>query len=349
VDVIVDCGVYADGVRRDVSADPETVASALAHDEACFGWVGLHEPTPEELARVQELFDLHPLAVEDALKPHQRPKLERYGESVVLVLRTLWYVDAEDAVETGQISVFVGQRYVVTVRHGAGGSLATARADLEERTQVLGHGPAAVLWAICDTVVDDYLTVAESVEEDVDEIEASVFSPQRTSDAARIYALKREVLEMSRAILPLRKPMESFAQGQAYGVSPEAAPFFRDVADHLVRVADQTESLDSLLTSALNAHLARVSVQQNDDMRRISAWVAIAAVPTTLGAVYGMNFDNMPELRWKYGYFMVLGVMAVACGSLYVFFRRVGWLGRQVADNVPADSRTSSSTPKTIR
>jgi magnesium transporter len=324
--VIVDCGVYSEGTRHDVPKDPETVAKAIEEHEDSFGWIGLHEPSADELARVQKLFDLHPLAVEDALKPHQRPKVELYGDSLVVVLRTLWYVDEHDAVETGQISVFVGDRYVVTARHGEGGELATARADLEERAQVLGHGPAAVLWAICDAVVDGYDTVANAVEVDVDEVEASVFSPERTSDAERIYRLKREVLEMRRAILPLREPMDRFAHGRISGVNRNAAPYFRDVADHLVRIAEQTEGLDSLLSSALGAHLTRVSVQQNDDLRRISAWVAIAAVPTMIAAVYGMNFENMPELHWRYGYFMVLGVMAVACTLLYRFFRRVGWL-----------------------
>jgi magnesium transporter len=324
--VIVDSAVYAEGVRQDLPRDPETVAAAIAGNKGCFGWVGLHEPTPDELATVQKLFDLHELAVEDALKPHQRPKIERYGDALVVVLRTLWYVDAEDAVETGQVSVFVGKRYVVTVRHGEGGGLATARHELEERASVLGHGPPAVLWAVCDSVVDGYETVAASVEVDVDEIESSVFSEDRTSDAERIYTLKREVLEMRRAIVPLREPMELFAHGDVRGIDAEAAPFFRDVADHVIRVSDQTEALDALLSSALSAHLARVSVQQNDDLRRISAWVAIAAVPTSIAGVYGMNFDNMPELRWYYGYFVILGAMFAICTTLYVAFRRAGWL-----------------------
>ncbi|TWD84487.1 magnesium transporter [Kribbella amoyensis] len=324
--MIVDCGVYAGGERQDLPKDPETVAQALDDDGECFGWVGLYEPSPAELRRVQDLFGLHELAVEDALKAHQRPKVERYGDSIVVVLRTLWYVDEGDAVETGQVSVFVGRRYVVTVRHGEGAPLTTARKELEERASVLGHGPPAVLWAICDSVVDGYETVAEQVEIDVDEVEASVFSPDRTSDAERIYLLKREVLEMRRAIVPLREPMEGFAHGSVPLVSPEAAPFFRDVADHVARVAEQTEGIDTLLSSALNAHLARVSVQQNDDMRKISAWVCIAAVPTTVAAIYGMNFDNMPELRWYYGYFVCVGGMAAICATLYVFFRRVGWL-----------------------
>ncbi|MGY4765871.1 magnesium and cobalt transport protein CorA [Kribbella sp. CWNU-51] len=323
--MIVDCGVYAEGERQDLPRDPETVAQAIDDNGECFGWVGLHDPSDAEMRRVQGLFDLHELAVEDSLKAHQRPKIERFGEAIVVVLRTLWYVDEGDAVETGQLSVFIGPRYVVTVRHGEGGELATARHQLEERASLLGHGPAAVLWAICDSVVDDYETVAESVELDVDEIESSVFSPERTSDAERIYKLKREVLEMRRAIQPLRDPMEQFAHGMP-GINPKAAPYFRDVVDHLNRVSDQTESIDTLLSSALHAHLARVSVQQNDDMRRISAWVAIAAVPTMVAGIYGMNFDNMPELRWHFGYYAILLLMAVTCTTMYRFFRKVGWL-----------------------
>lgn len=324
--MIVDCGVYAKGERQDLPRSPESVATAIDCTPDCFGWIGLHEPTQDELTRVQDLFGLHALAVEDALRPHERPKMEKYDESLLVVLRTLWYVDEHDAVETGQITVFVGDRYVVTVRHGEGVELATARADLEERAQVLGHGPAAVLWAICDAVVDGYDEVANSVMEDVDQVEASVFSPKRTSDAARIYNLKREVLEMRRAILPLREPLDRFAHALVPQVNKDAAPFFRDVSDHLDRVGEQTEGLDSLLSSVLNAHLARVSVQQNDDMRRISAWIAIAATPTTIAGIYGMNFDHIPELGWSNGFYIVLAVMLAACSGLYYLFRRAGWL-----------------------
>jgi magnesium transporter len=324
--VIVDCGVYAGGVRQDLAKEPETVAEAIDSDGDCFGWIGLYEPSEAEMIRVQELFGLHKLAVEDALETHQRPKVDRYGESLVVILRTLWYADSGDAVETGQVTVFLGPRYVVTVRHGEGAALTTARAGLEERASVLGQGPAAVLWAICDSIVDGYEEVAEQVEIDVDEIETSVFSPERTSDAERIYTLKREVLEMLRAITPLQEPMESFAHAALPMISREAAPFFRDVADHVVRVSDQTEALDTLLSSALNAHLARVSVQQNDDMRKISAWVAIAAAPTALAGIYGMNFRHMPELAWHWGYWGVIALMTVTCSIMYAAFRRAGWL-----------------------
>jgi magnesium transporter len=272
------------------------------------------------------VFDLHPLAVEDALKAHQRPKLERFDDGLFLVLKTLWYVDAEDAVETGEINLFVGRNYVVSVRHGQGIELHTARLDLEMQTTVLGHGPSAVVYAICDHVVDGYETVANSLLEDVDEVETSVFSPDRTQDSKRIYVLKREISEVRRAVNPLREPMKRFASGSVPLVTQEAAPFFRDVADHVLRVSETVEGLDSLLSTAFDAHLARISLQQNEDMRKISAWVAIAAVGTLVAGIYGMNFDYMPELHWHYGYYGALAVMAVSGAVLYRLFKKSGWL-----------------------
>jgi magnesium transporter len=275
---------------------------------------------------VAGVFDLHRLAVEDAVNAHQRPKLERYGDDLFIVLKTLWYVDASDAVETGEIALFVGDRYVVSVRHGAGTGLSDTRRDLEQRAAVLGHGPAAVIYAVCDRVVDEYEQVAASLEVDVDEIEQSVFSTERTSDAQRIYLLKREMQEFRRAVGPLREPMARLSIGAIPGVSKEAAPFFRDVHDHAVRVFEQVSALDDLLSNALTAHLARLSLQQNDDMRKISAWIAIAALPTMVAGIYGMNFRYMPELEWRYGYPLVIGVLVVACTALYRFFKRSGWL-----------------------
>jgi magnesium transporter len=243
-----------------------------------------------------------------------------------MVLKTLWYVDAEDAVETGEINLFAGRGYVITVRHGAGAELTGARRDLEERASVLGHGPAAVVYAVCDRVVDEYESVAAALDIDVDEIEESVFSEKRTSDAQRIYTLKREVQEFRRAVTPLREPMSKLAEAGVPGVPAETAPFFRDVYDHVVRVSDHVSALDDLLSAALSAHLARVGVQQNEDMRRISAWVAIVAVPTMIAAIYGMNFEHMPELTWRYGYPASVLVMVVACVGLHRLFKRAGWL-----------------------
>ena len=325
--MIVDSALYRDGVRVPVDCTKEDLTKIRdeASGDGDFVWVGMHEPGEEELNRVAEVFSLHPLAVEDALKAHQRPKLERYENGLFLVVKTLWYVDADDAVETGEINLFVGPNYVVSVRHGEGTELHGARMGLEDQAAVLGHGPSAVVYAICDKVVDDYESVAVALEEDVDEVEISVFSPTRTQDSKRIYVLKRELAEVRRAVNPLREPMKRFATGSVAFVTQEAAPFFRDVADHVIRVSESIETLDSLLSTAFDAHLARISVQQNEDMRKISAWVAIAAVGTLVAGVYGMNFQNMPELGWHYGYFFALGLMLVSSVVLYRFFKKTGW------------------------
>lgn len=326
--MIVDCALYRAGERvpLEVRGDDLGAARDARTEPGDFVWVGMHEPSQAEMDAVSDLFGLHPLAVEDALKAHQRPKLERYDDGLFMVLKTLWYVDALDAVETGEINLFLGPGFVVSVRHGEGTELGSARRDLERRSELLAHGPAAVVYAICDRVVDGYEDVGASLEVDVDEVEESVFSPARSDDSVRIYVLKREIAEMRRAVGPLKDPMTRLATGQITGVPPDSAPFFRDVHDHLVRVSEVIETLDSLLSTAFDAQLARIGIQQNDDMRKISAWVAIAAVSTLIAGVYGMNFENMPELRWRYGYFTALAVMVGASVGLYRLFKRSGWL-----------------------
>ncbi|HEU4514665.1 MAG TPA: magnesium/cobalt transporter CorA [Nocardioidaceae bacterium] len=325
--MIVDCALYRAGVRVPLDATNDLAAVRDARTEAGdFVWVGLHDPEQDELDLVSELFDLHPLAVEDALHAHQRPKLERYDDGLFMVLKTLWYVDERDAVETGEINLFMGPGYVVSVRHGQGTELHSARRDLEQRAELLSHGPSSVLYAICDRVVDGYEEVGASLEVDVDEVEASVFSPERSDDSVRIYVLKREIAEMRRAVGPLKEPMNRLGSGHIGGVPADTAPFFRDIHDHLVRVSDVIDTLDSLLSTAFDAQIARIGVQQNDDMRKISAWVAIAAVSTLIAGVYGMNFEHMPELNWEYGYFSALVVMLVASVALYRLFKKSGWL-----------------------
>jgi magnesium transporter len=326
--MIVDCALYREGVRvpLDVSGDDLGAVRDALHGDGGFVWVGLHEPEQAELDRVSEVFGLHPLAVEDALNAHQRPKLERYDKTLFLVLKTLWYVDERDAVETGEIALFVGDSFVVSVRHGEGTELHTARRSLEERAQVLGHGPSAVVYAICDRVVDGYEEVGAALEIDVDEVEASVFSEARTDDTPRIYVLKREIAEMRRAVSPLKDPMNRFASGQVVGVPTESAPFFRDIHDHLIRVSEVIEALDNLLSTAFEAQLARIGLQQNEDMRKISAWVAIAAVGTLIAGVYGMNFEYMPELDSPYGYPASIAAMILSAVVLYRLFKKSGWL-----------------------
>jgi magnesium transporter len=323
--VIVDCALYRQGTRVAGHGDPQDLRDRACED-GDFVWVGMHQPTEDEIAEVASVFHLHPLAVEDAVKAHQRPKLERYGESLFLILKTLWYVDEEDAVETGEIAMFVGRDFVVSVRHGKGSELHSARESLESSESVLLHGPGAVVYAVCDQVVDGYTQVVEELVVDVDEIEASVFSNERTNDSARIYTLKREISEVRRAVLPLKEPLGRFATGAVRGVPDEAAPFFRDVADHLARAAEIVDSLDSLLSTAFDAHLAQISVQQNSDMRKISAVVGLVAAPTLVAGIYGMNFEHMPELGWTLGYPFALLLMATICGGLWVWFKKAGWL-----------------------
>ena len=326
--MIVDNALYHRGQRVPLGeGDDQSLGSArVPCAPGDFQWIGVHDPSPDELQLIARTFDLHPLAVEDAGDSHQRPKLEHYGDTLFLVLKTLWYVDAHDAVETGEINVFIGSDFVVTVRHGEGIDLAESRRDLERRAQVLEHGPMGVMYAICDRVVDEYERVGAALEEDVDEVEESVFSPARTDDSTRIYVLKREIAEVRRAVMPLREPMRKFAMGYDDRVATETATYFRDVADHLQRVAEVVDNLDGLLSTAFDAHLARISVQQNEDMRKISAGAALVVVPTLVAGVYGMNFDHMPELHWTYGYPFALLLMAAMVGGLFVWFKKSGWL-----------------------
>jgi magnesium transporter len=326
--VIVDSAVYRQGKRIVDDLPPSELGRVrkLATEPGDFVWVGLHEPTERELATVEEEFGLHPLAVEDAFMAHQRPKLERYEDTLFLTLKSLWYVDAEDAVETGEINLFAGQDFVITVRHGRGSELHSARSRLEAQEAVLTHGPSAVIYAVCDTVVDGYTDVVSELEVDVDEIETSVFSPARTDDSNRIYVLKREIAEVRRAVMPLREPMRKFADGLVHGVEREAGPFFRDVLDHLNQAAEIVDSLDSLLSTAFDAHLARITVQQNDDMRKISAGAALVVVPTLIAGIYGMNFKHMPELSWTFGYPLAVLLMVAISSGLWILFKKSGWL-----------------------
>jgi magnesium transporter len=325
--MIVDCALYRDGRRDPTPINDLSDALGLARGfDHSFVWIGLYEPTEEEFDSVRRELELHPLAVEDAVKAHQRPKIDLYGDTVFLVLKTVRYVDSTEVIETGEIAIFMGDGFVVTVRHGEASPLTDVRHRLETSDTLIKCGASAVMHAICDKVVDDYLAVCVDVQLDIDAIEEQVFGHERASDAARIYNLKRETLEFKRAVLPLTIPLEKLARGQVPWINDEAKAFFKDVLDHNLRAAETVEAFDSLLTSVLDANMAQVSVRQNEDMRRISAWVAIAAVPTLLAGIWGMNFKHMPELNWYYGYALALGIIATACLTLYVLFKRSGWL-----------------------
>ncbi|WP_329458634.1 magnesium/cobalt transporter CorA [Streptomyces sp. NBC_01497] len=335
--VIVDCAIYRNGSRTD---GPEDFSDALDEARAtgdAFLWIGLHEPSEKEFSLVTSEFGLHPLAVEDALTAHQRPKLEVYDDSLFMVLKPATYEPESDTVTTGELMVFIGDSFVVTVRHGEAASLSVVRSRLESEPEVMKHGPTAVLYAVSDAVVDHYIDVAAELQSDLEEVEAEVFAP--TSDtrasersataqttAARIYNFKRQVLEFRRATGPLSTPMQKLSGAAVPFVDAGSQPFFRDVNDHLAHANEMVEGLDRLLTDVLSAHLAQMGVRQNDDMRKISAWAAMAAVPTLVAGIYGMNFQHMPELRWTWGYPAVIAFMLVVVTGLHRTFKRRGWL-----------------------
>jgi magnesium transporter len=316
--VIVDRAIYQDGQRLDGAAESSVPGG--------FVWIGLYEPTAEEFDSLAREFRLHPLAVEDAIKAHQRPKLDVYEDMVFIVLKTARYVDSKEIVEIGELLVFVGHDYIITVRHGEASSLTGARETLEADPKRLRCGPSAALHAILDRVVDDYVPAIEGLENDIDEVEEELFSDRRGNLAPRIYRLQREVLVFRRAVAPLVEPVDRLARGHYEQVHPEIRAYFNDVNDHLIRSRDALDGMRDLLSGSLQANLAQVGVRQNEDMRKISAWVAIIAVPTAIAGIYGMNFEHMPELRWEVGYPGALLLMAVICLSLYMYFKRVGWL-----------------------
>lgn len=326
--MIVDCAVYTEGHRRPGDLPLEQALEAASEPDS-FVWIGLHEPTPEEFSAVRIEFGLHDLAVEDAIRAHQRPKLEVYDEDLFVVLKTARYDDAREAVEFAELQLFVGSDYVVSVRHGAASALAEVRKIIEKDLTRIRCGPMAVLHAVIDRVVDDYAPAIAGLDNDMAEIETAVFAAERPrgfDPSERIFKLKREVLEFHRNTEPFLEPLGRLAAGQLPGAHPELHSYFRDVEDHLTRSVSAIAHLRDLLSDALEANLAQITVRQNDDMRAISAWVAIGGIPTVIGAIYGMNFRNMPELEARFGYFVVLVAIVVLCTLLYRRFKRIGWL-----------------------
>jgi magnesium transporter len=319
---IVDCAVYEDGCRR-AGELPLDAAGEAAQGDDSFVWIGLFEPSEGEFDAVTREFHLHELAVEDAINAHQRPKVELYDDTLLVVLKTVRYVDDSEDLETGEILIFINRDFVVTVRHGQS-RLHDVRLQIEQRPDLLRFGTGAVLHAIVDRIVDDYEPVIQAVEVDIQGVEHDMFSPERTNPAERIYAMEREVLDLHRAIAPLAPAIDRLARGDV--IHPELRTYFRDVHDHLLRVTGRIEGFRDLLSSALQANLTQATVRQNEDMRKISAWVAILAVPTGVAAVYGMNFKNMPELHWRLGYPGVMVLIVCICLVLYWRFRRSGWL-----------------------
>lgn len=321
---LINCAAYVGG-RRVASLGVDEIPAALADPEA-FLWVGLYEPDEELLARVQAAFGLHELAVEDAHQAHQRPKLDRYGDSLFAVLRTAHFAES-GRLDFGETHLFAGPRYVVTVRHGSLRSHVGLRARCEEQPERLACGPGYVLYALMDFVVDQYLPLLEGLEEQFEAIEVEIFRGQFSRDTTlRIYHLRRDLLLLMRAVFPLIDVCHRLERTEDRLIPHETRVYFRDVHDHLLLIREMLEGLREMVRSALDAHLSLHSIAQNEATKRLASWAAILAVPTLVAGVYGMNFTNMPELGWTIGYPVIVGGMLLACYGLYRRFKNIGWL-----------------------
>ncbi|MFF7160444.1 magnesium and cobalt transport protein CorA [Streptomyces sp. NPDC008086] len=337
---VVEAALYQDGVRVSSPATLAETFRELRDQPSGMAWIGLARPTEAELLSLAAEFDLHPLAVEDAMEAHQRPKLERYGDTLFVVLRAARYLDAPEEVDFGELHVFVGPDFVITVRHGAAPDLSAVRRRMEETPELLKLGPEAVLYAILDAVVDGYVPVVTGVQNDIDEIETEVFRGD-PEVSRRIYELSQEMVEFQRATRPLVGMLHGLMAGfSKYGTDEELQRYLRDVADHVTHTSERVDGFRQALTEILTVNatlvtqqqnaemraLAEAGFEQNEEIKKISSWAAILFAPTLVGTIYGMNFTHMPELHWVFGYPFAIALMGVVCTSLYVIFKRRDWL-----------------------
>lgn len=321
--MVVACAAY-EGGRRVADLDIDQLDDVKT-GPGRFLWIGLHEPDEALLRRMQRRFGLHELAIEDAHNAHQRPKLEVYGEAIFMVLHTAQLVDGR--IEFGETHIFAGPGYVLSVRHGASSSYGEVRQRCESAPQMLKEGEDFVIYAIMDFVVDNYIPVVDAIEAEVDAMETTLFDkPFDRRTVERIYALKRDLLALRRIVSPLVEMTNRMMRFDVPLIDKAAHPYFRDVHDHAIRVSETIDAQRELLTSALEANLLLAAVSQSEVMKKLAGWAAILAVPTAIAGIYGMNFENMPELELRYGYFVVLGATIAICGYLYYRFRRAGWL-----------------------
>jgi magnesium transporter len=323
---VVNCAEYADGRRVGDVNLPDVSEVLGANRPSRFVWIGLHEPTEELLAQVQEEFGLHDLAVEDARNAHQRPKLEEYGHAIFVVLRTAQRA-ADGTMAFGETHLFVGPGYVVSVRHGPSVPYVDVRQRCESSPNLLKKGPGFVLYALMDFVVDNYFPIVDSLEEDLEKLEEEIFGGNyRRETTERIYDLKRDLLGLKRAVSPLIDICNRLTRFDSTLIDAESRPYFRDVYDHVIRINETVDNLRELLNGALEANLSLISVQQNEVTKKLASWAAMIAVPTMVAGIYGMNFEHMPELGWVAGYPLALATMFGACALLYWRFRKAGWL-----------------------
>jgi magnesium transporter len=322
---VIDAAAYAGGVRV-ANLGIDQIRAALTRSDQ-FVWVGLYEPDQAMLRQLQQQVGLHDLAIEDAYNAHQRPKLEQYDQSLFVVLRTAQIVRSPKHIEFGETHLFVGANYVITVRHGSLRSHVHLRQRCETTPQMLAKGPGYVLYALMDFVVDQYLPIVAEIEEEVQELEDALLEDPSSAEAThKIYRLKRDLLSLRRAVAPLADVANRLTRFDTPHIPEDTRPYFRDVYDHVLRLNETIDMQRELLTTALEAHLSLMSVAQNEHMKRITAWAGMIAVPTMIAGIYGMNFEHMPELGWAYGYYLSLGVMALASVGLYVGFKKSGWL-----------------------
>jgi magnesium transporter len=329
-DSVIDCAVYSRGARQAGSVHFTAAAHEVRRRGDAFVWLGLHEPDAPTMRQIAEAFGLHELTVEQALTGGHRPVVESIGDVTRIVMRTASYVEHEEltetseVVDTGDVTVVLGDRFVITVRHGAPGALKAVRAGLEKRPALLGLGPWAVAYVVCAAMVDRYLEVAGHVEDDLERLEESAFATDRSPGIAQMYQLKREMVEFKRAVLPLQEPLHRVLD--ADDLPGGLRPYFVDVRGRLARAVDRVAGFDDLLNSILQARLAQVQLGQNNDMRKIAAWAAIAAVPTVLAGLYGTNFETIPGIDSRFGFGTMIVIIVLLCGGLYWRLKRAGWL-----------------------
>lgn len=321
---IVNCAAYAEG-KRIADVDLSDIQKVLK-EENQFVWIGLHEPSEEILNRVQREFNLHELAIEDARQAHQRPKVEQYADSIFVVLRTA-QTNAEHHTEFGETHFFVGDNFIVVVRHGSNVPYTEVRTRCESTPELMKKGQGFVLYAVMDFIVDRYFPVVHEMERELESIEAKIFKEKPSRETTeQIYDLKRELLDVKRAVSPLVDICNRLMRFDIKCISAETRPYFRDVYDHVVRINEMVDNTRELLNSAMEANFSLINIAQSDVSKKFAGWAAIIAVPTMVAGFYGMNFKFMPELQWHYGYYIVIFVTIAICTALYYFFRKSGWL-----------------------
>ncbi|MFV8394235.1 magnesium/cobalt transporter CorA [Corynebacterium hindlerae] len=326
------CVIYRDGRPVRGSYNFREALEEVRRTGEGYVWLGLYEPDERQMMLISQAYDVHELIVEDVVSARQRPKVERYGDQFFFVIRNVKYTDdaivsdAREIIETGEVQMIVGRDFIITIRHGEKSTITGLKKRLEGDPEQCALGPSAVAWLISDILVDDYIRIARLLSIDVDDLENEVFSPDSSFDIEQIYRLKREILEMRHAIDPLAPALRTLTANQHGLLSDQISKYFIDVLDHEISAMDQIASHDERLTSLINAGVAKISMQQNADMRRLSALVGMAAVPTMIAGIYGMNFQNMPELNTEYGYYVVLGIMVLSVIAMWLLFKKNKWL-----------------------